>query len=315
MRWKQALTVGAVASAMFPAAKADGATTQGRHGGPAELSVSSRLADRREVAGGTRAYSIGFEDGRFYANGWHITGEMGGVWTPPLKLLDGLWFGIDGQWAGQATKFTSGKGYTRYDLPSLSALALQRTDFVPDGRRAALFGLQMTNPGDTDKTVTVKVDARSELMGSWPWGSDGVVPNAKDNLPDSGSFDGDALVFRDQGTLPGADAPHDYTAMVASDRRPQSGTTGAGFWGAQAGTRCDAKATSPPSQCDDGPFGNGTGGGVGFPDSGPPPARKTPWGGGAGAPPNAPEGRAGAAPGPGPPGRPPPGEGGGRPGP
>jgi len=22
------------------------------------------------------AYSIGFEDGRFYANGWHITGEM-----------------------------------------------------------------------------------------------------------------------------------------------------------------------------------------------------------------------------------------------
>jgi hypothetical protein len=48
-----------------------------------ELSVTSRLQDRREVAAGKRAYSIGFEDGRFYANGWHITGEMGGVWTPP----------------------------------------------------------------------------------------------------------------------------------------------------------------------------------------------------------------------------------------
>ncbi|HXL20003.1 MAG TPA: hypothetical protein VN961_21000, partial [Streptosporangiaceae bacterium] len=52
--------------------------------GTPELSTSSRLQDRREVAAGTRAYSIGFEDGRFYANGWHITGEMGGVWTPPL---------------------------------------------------------------------------------------------------------------------------------------------------------------------------------------------------------------------------------------
>ena len=44
---------------------------------PRELSETSRLQDRREVAAGTRAYSIGFEDGRFYANGWHITGEMG----------------------------------------------------------------------------------------------------------------------------------------------------------------------------------------------------------------------------------------------
>src|SRR4051812_42927422 len=267
MRWTRALTLGVtigVLSTTAAQAADEGSTTD-------------RLQDRREVAAGTRAYSLGFEDGRFYANGWHITGEMGGVWTPPLKLLDGLWFGIDGQWAGQATKFTSGKGYTRYDLPSLSGLTLQRTDFVPDGRRAALFGLRMTNPGDADKTVTVKVDARSELMGAWPWGFDGLVPNAKDNLPDSGSFDGDALVFMDKGRLPHADAPHDYTAMVAGNRRPQSGTTGAGFWGGQAGTRCDADATSAPSQCDDGPFGNGTGGELSYRISVPAHAGKTLW--------------------------------------
>ena len=62
-----------------------------------ELSTSNRLQDRREVAAGQRSYSEGFEDGRFYANGWHITGEMGGVWTPPLKLVDGVWFGLDGR--------------------------------------------------------------------------------------------------------------------------------------------------------------------------------------------------------------------------
>src|SRR6266536_4053330 len=92
-----------------------------------ELSVTSRLQDRREVASGTRAYAIGFEDGRFYANGWHITGEMGGVWTPPLKLVDGVWFGLDGQWVGRATRFSSGWGYVKMALPGPSGRTLTRT--------------------------------------------------------------------------------------------------------------------------------------------------------------------------------------------
>jgi hypothetical protein len=198
----------------------------------AELSTSDRLQDRREVAAGTRAYAVGFEDGRFYANGWHITGEMGGVWTPPLKLVDGVWFAVDKQWVGQATRFTSGWGYTRYQLPSIDGLRLQRTDFVPDGRRGALFGLELTNPSSHKKTARVWVDARAELMTAYPWGFAGVTPNASDNLPDSGAFNGRALVFRDQGKLPHPNAPqHDYAALVGSDRRPLNGKTGEGFWG------------------------------------------------------------------------------------
>src|SRR5690242_7788735 len=78
----------AVGSAGAGAASPASATAAGD-----ELSVSTRLADRREVSAGTRAYSLGFEDGGFHANGWHITGEMGGVWTPPMKMVDGVWFG------------------------------------------------------------------------------------------------------------------------------------------------------------------------------------------------------------------------------
>src|SRR4051794_2212245 len=87
-----------------------------------ELSTTSRLADRREVAAGQRSYVEAFQDGRFYANGWHTTGEMGGVWAPPLKLVDGVWFGIDDAWVGQATSFSSGSGYNRYDLPDTGGL-------------------------------------------------------------------------------------------------------------------------------------------------------------------------------------------------
>ena len=182
-----------------------------------ELSVSKRLADRRYDVAGERARTIGFEDGRFYANGWHITGEMGGVWTEPLKLVDGVWFGIDGDWVGPATQFTSGWGYAKFDLPPAAGLTLQRTDFVPDGHRAALFGLKMTNPGASlshghgqgrrafraDDRVSVGLQRRRR-------------PTRRENLPDSAQYDAasGALVFQDQGKL-----PHPTTRPYTTTRR------------------------------------------------------------------------------------------------
>jgi hypothetical protein len=225
-----------------------------------ELSTTDRLKDRRYVAAGDRARVLGFEDGRFYANGWHITGEMGGIWTPPLKLVDGVWFGVDDEWVGQATKFTSGWGYTRFDFPDVAGLKVQRTDFAPDDRRGALLGLKLTNRGAA-RTVTVKVDAHSELMTEYPWGFTGVTPNASDNIADTGAFDDHALVFTDDGALPGA-PEHHYAALVASTQDPVGGETGELHYGPQPGHRCTgSEAPAPmPSDCDDGPFGKGTGG-------------------------------------------------------
>ncbi|MGH2970324.1 MAG: glycogen debranching protein, partial [Solirubrobacteraceae bacterium] len=223
-----------------------------------ERSTTDRLEDRRYVAASERGQIEGFQDGRFYANGWHITGEMGGVWSPPLKLVDGVWFGIDDQWIEPAERFTSGYGYARMEFPETAGLRVRRTDFAPDGRRAALFGLELTNPGAA-RTVTVKVDAHSELLTSYPWGFSGVMPNASQQLPDRGSFDGNALVFRDDGRLPHPNASeHHHASLVAADREPLSGTTGPGFRGPQGDNVCTAQ--EPPSECDDGPFGKGVGG-------------------------------------------------------
>jgi hypothetical protein len=246
-----------------------------------ELSVSDRLDDRRYAVAGERARAIGFEDGRFYANGWHITGEMGGVWTEPLKLVDGVWFGIDDEWAAPATEFTSGWGYAKMDLPSASGLDLERTDFVPDGRRAALFGLTMTNRSSGARTVMVKVDAHSELMTEYPWGSDNVVPNARDNLPDTAEFESEAgaLVFRDQGRLPHPNAPeHDYAALVAANLDPVGGETGGsanGYRGPQGSNVCAAE--EEPRACDDGRFGRGAGGQLRYEVSVPAGSSRTLW--------------------------------------
>jgi hypothetical protein len=255
-------------------------TASGARAATPELSTDNRLQDRREVAAGERSYVEGFEDGGFYANGWHITGEMGGVWAPPLKLVDGVWFGVDDQWVGKATKFSSGWGYTRYDLPDAGGLKLERTDLAPDADRAVLFGLKLTNPAATDKTVTVKVDAHSELMGAYPWGFTGVTPNASDNLADKGSFTGKALQFTDDGALPGA-PEHHYAALVAANQDPVSGEaaeSGGGYRGPQPGTVCAATdGTSMPSACDDGPFGKGTGGELRYSVTVPAGGSKTLW--------------------------------------
>jgi hypothetical protein len=136
---------------------------------PTTLSVSDRLDDRRYVATGTRGYIVGTEDGRFPAMGWHIKGEMGGIWSPPIKLLDGLWFGIDGQWLGEAKTFTSGYGFVQmYGIDAPEGLTVRRTDFVRDDTRGALVGLEVTS--QTDRQISLTVDAHSELMSAYPWG-------------------------------------------------------------------------------------------------------------------------------------------------
>jgi hypothetical protein len=250
---KRAAAAGLVLAATLAPAAAQAA--------PRELSITDRLQDRRYAAAGERARIIGFEDGRFYANGWHIAGEMGGIWSEPIKLVDGVWFGIDDEWVGPATRFTSGWGYVRFDLPTTGGLRLERTDFAPDGRRGGLIGLKMTNPGSSARTVTVRVDAHSELLAEYPWSFDNT-PHARDQLPDTATVEDGALLFREQGALPHPNAtPHDYAAYVASDRRSSAAevnTAANGHRGPQGTNVCTAQ--EPPSACDDGPFGKGAGG-------------------------------------------------------
>jgi hypothetical protein len=42
------------------------------------------------VTAGDRVYMVGHQDGSFPDLGWHVTGEMGGIWNHPIKLMDGF---------------------------------------------------------------------------------------------------------------------------------------------------------------------------------------------------------------------------------
>ena len=119
-------------------------------------------------------------------------------------------------------------------------------------------------------------------MGQYPWGFTGVTPNASDNLPDKGSYDGhEPGLHRRRRAARRPDAPlrgagrHVADAGLAARSATQ-------FWGPQPGHRCTgtepgAPADPKPSQCDDGPFGNGTGGELTYTLSLPAGGSKTVW--------------------------------------
>jgi hypothetical protein len=252
--------VGAAAGESGPPVTAAGITVAAPG---SELTETSRLADRRSLVVGDRAYAMSSADSLYPASGWHIRGEMGGIWTPPIKLVDGVWFRLADTWLGdpdgaRATRTTAGWGYTRTDFAPVDQVSVQRTDFVPDGTRATLVGLTLTSP--QPRTVPVALDAHSELMSSYPWGW--TTPNAGTfNLPDTGSYDRGALVFRDTGTPPVANADrHDWAALVAGDRAPSAHELGPDHRGPQdPAVVCPADGPAPTT-CDDGAFGRGTGG-------------------------------------------------------
>jgi len=253
MRIRKAALAGLILASLTAPAAAQAATP--------ELSVSDQLERRRYVAIGDRAYVVGFEDARYYAQGWHVRGEMGGFWSAPIKMLDGLWFGVNDQWVGPATKFTSGAGYVRMDLPETRGVRMTRTEFAPDGRRAVLVGLRLES--DQPKTVILTVDAHSELMFNYPWGW--TTPNATTfNLQDSGAFEkGAGLLFQEQGTPPVANAaPHDWAAVVRAGAGATllNGEIGPGHFGPQDGEAVCQPDAAWADPCKDSYAGKGIGG-------------------------------------------------------
>jgi hypothetical protein len=238
------IAVCAVLLALAPAAKAQSP----------ELSVTSRLDDRRYVASGSWAYVVGTEAGNFPAMGFHTRGEMGGVWSPPLKLLDGIWFAVDGRWLNDAARFTSGYGYTRMDFPERSGLRISRTDFVPDGDRTVVMKLRLRSTGAA-RTVNLAVDAHSELMSAYPWGE--TTPSQLTfNGQDQAAYAGRALNFAEPGKP--------WRAAVTSRPAPDSGETGPGFRGpVTTPVICPPSGEGQPEapdRCDDSAYGKGAGG-------------------------------------------------------
>ena len=176
-----------------------------------ELSTTSRLADRRSLVVGDRFYEMGAEDGSYPATGFHTRGEMGGFWTPPVKLLDGLWFKAGGTLADVVAATPAAGATSGWTSAPTTASGSPAPTSRRTALRAGLVGLRLS-AADAAHASRSAVDAHSELMKVYPWGE--TTPSQTTyNLQDTGGVDGRNLLFREQGTPPGANAEaHDYAA-------------------------------------------------------------------------------------------------------
>jgi hypothetical protein len=157
---------------------------------------------------------------------------------------------------------TSRWGYVRADLPTTHGVAASRTDFVPRGVSGALVGLSLRT--DSTRTITLRADAHSELLSSYPWGETKPSQTLV-NLPDSARVQGKRLLFRDKGTPQSPNfTSHDWAAAFGSDLSPYATKTGKNFRGPQdPAVICPAPGPSAPPQlerCDDTEYGKGVGG-------------------------------------------------------
>ena len=104
------------------------------------------------VTAGNRVYMVGHQDGSFPDLGWHIKGEMGGIWNHPIKLMDG--FDIEITDGNDVFKLDKAVSFTNYPTANKHTfiweeknIEIERWQFVPDDKQGIVVQLIIKNTG------------------------------------------------------------------------------------------------------------------------------------------------------------------------
>lgn len=123
------------------------------------------------VTTGNRVYMVGHQDGSFPDLGWHIKGEMGGIWNHPIKLMDG--FNIEILDAIDSLKLNNADSFTNYPFANKhhfkwtkKNLDIERWQFVPDNKQGIVVQLVIKNLGG-EKRMKVKFTGLTDLRPTW----------------------------------------------------------------------------------------------------------------------------------------------------
>jgi glycogen debranching enzyme len=124
------------------------------------------------VTAGNRVYMVGHQDGSFPELGWHITGEMGGIWDHPIKLMDG--FRAEVLLDGKAHQLEKAVRFTNYPMANSHLyelegvkLSIERTQFVPDGLEAVVVQYVLTDRSGEDRQVGFRFTGDTDLRPTW----------------------------------------------------------------------------------------------------------------------------------------------------
>ncbi len=153
------------------------------------------------VAAGDRVYLIGHQNGTFPDLGWHVEGEMGGIWLHPIKLMDGFIASIE--YDGTSFCIDQASSFTNYPFTNVhqfenaeSGIEIERLQFVPDGKEGMTILFRIKNVDNSSKVMDFIFRGYTDLMPVWLGERTEMVDH-----PDDISFDEMTKVFtgKDQG--------------------------------------------------------------------------------------------------------------------
>ncbi len=124
------------------------------------------------VTAANRVYMVGHQDGSFPEIGWHVKGEMGGIWLHPIKLMDGF----DAELTSVDTflPLKGARSFVNYPSANVhyfdfdnSDVKAERWQFVPDEREGVFVQYVIRNIGSTVQELKFELTGHADLMPVW----------------------------------------------------------------------------------------------------------------------------------------------------
>ncbi len=126
------------------------------------------------VTAGDRSYLIGTQDGNFPDMGHHVPGEMGGLWLPPIKLIDGFEARIAEPQSAKEIRLTQSVEMVAYPYgtrfrygPVLEELEVDRFQFAPDQRQGMIVQYRFKNTSARARRLRFQWSVKTDLRPNW----------------------------------------------------------------------------------------------------------------------------------------------------
>ncbi|MEO2062121.1 MAG: glycogen debranching protein [Christiangramia sp.] len=177
---------------------------------PAILGKTEYL-DSPFLVSGRRLYMVGHQNGSFPEIGWHIPGEMGGIWDHPIKLFDG--FQAEITTSGHSIALDDASEFTNFPVASRQVfnlseeqLKVERWQFVADTSEALLINFTIQNTSDQPQKIGLHFSIFSDLRPTWL----GERTNMEDGK-DVAAIQHGKILFKD--------SLNSWFAMIGSDQK------------------------------------------------------------------------------------------------
>jgi hypothetical protein len=147
------------------------------------------------LSAGNKLYVVGHQNGSFPELGWHVEGEMGGVWLHPIKLLDG--YHVEIRKNKQILCLTNAEKFFNYPIGSEQVFELDKMGlrvsqfhFVPENESGLIVAYQIENMKPEVVELEFTIKASIDLRPVWLADSLGIVDGS-----DEGKWEKRAAVY------------------------------------------------------------------------------------------------------------------------